>query len=156
MARGAVLWGVGALVLSAALAAPPPVPHGPLLNNKTVSFRLDEPLKLDLAVGGLRVAELRIVHDEASLLDAVLPPRGGVTRFSWLRYTLYAENPGVDDWALAARIRLLDRKGEVIDEFEFRKGVGSGRARSVDFKRLTLNYIVPLIDRIEVTLSAEQ
>ena len=52
--------------------------------------------------------------------------------------------------------RLLDKAGAIIDEFEYGKRVGAGRAKPVDFRRLTLNYAMPLIDRVEVTLSAER
>ncbi len=155
MAQRAAVWSVLLVIASTALAEAP-APQGPLTASKTVHFKKDEPIRLDLAVGGLRVVELRITGDEAGLLESLLPPRGGVSRFSWLRYTLSVENPGDVNWTLAARVRLLDKKGEVIDEFEFKDGVGAGRARSVDLKRLTLNYIVPLIDRVELTLDAEQ
>ncbi len=155
MVRRAAAWSVLLVLVSTALAGAP-APQGPLTASQTVPFKKDEPIRLDLAVGGLRVAELQVTGDEAGLLESLLPPRGGVSRFSWLRYTLSVENPGDVNWTPAARIRLLDKKGEVIDEFEFKGGVGAGRARPVDLKRLTLNYIVPLIDRVELTLDAEQ
>lgn len=140
----------------AAPAAEAPTPAGQLLLSRVVPFQVDQPIKLDIVVGGLRVPDLRIQRDAGSLLDSVLPPRGGQDRFSWLRYTLAAENPGTSGWTLRARIRLLDKAGAIIDEFEYGKRVGAGRAKPVDFRRLTLNYAVPMIDRVEVTLSAER
>ncbi len=146
----------GLPALSQTTATTAAVPAGSLIMSKTVPFKLDEPQKLDIAVGALRVPELRITREDGSLIDSVLPPRGGQTRFSYLRYALSAENPSKESWDLAVRVRLIDKNGAVIDEFEFKKGVSEGRARLVDLKRLTLNYAVPLIDRVELTLSAER
>ena len=155
-----------ALLVAMAVLAPPAVaadpapapagPDGPLVQAKTVPFRQNEPIKLGLAAGGLRLGELTISPTEGTLLDSALPPRGGQESFFWLKYSLAAENPGAEDWWLAVRVRLLDRKGVVIDEFEFRRGVSAGRARSLDLKRLTLGYVIPLIDKVELALSAEQ
>ena len=158
--RGLLLLVTAAVLSHLALAADPPPapagPGGPLVLTKTVPFRQHEPIKLGLAAGGLRLGELTISPTEGTLLDSALPPRGGQESFSWLKYAVAAENPGGEDWWLAVRVRLLDKKGVVIDEFDFRRGVAAGRARSLDFKRLTLNYVVPLIDKVELALSAEQ
>jgi hypothetical protein len=134
----------------------PAVPAGSLIMTKVVPFKIDDPIRLDVAVGTLRVPELRITRDDGSILDDLLPPRGGQSRFSFLRYAVSAENPSRQNWTLAVRVRLLDRNGAVVDEFEFRRTIGDGRARVIDLKRLTLNYAVPLIDRAEITLSAER
>lgn len=135
---------------------PGAVAQGSLILTKSVPFRQDQPIKLDLNIGGLRIPDLRITKDEGTLIDSILPPRGGQSRFSFQRYALFAENPDNKSWRLSARVRLLDKNGAVIDEFEFRGTVRSGRAKAVDFKRLTLNYVLPLVDKVELTLSAEQ
>lgn len=136
--------------------APATPAMGQLVVARALPFRQGETMRVDALVGPLRVPELRVTPDEANLLREFLPPRGGVKRFSYLRYSIAVENPTGTDWTLGARIRLLDRNGAVIDEFEFRGGVDGGRARLVELKRLTLNYVVPLIDRIELTMSAER
>ena len=134
----------------------PAVPAGSLILMKKVPFAEKQPIRLDMVVGNLRVPELKITPTEARLVDQVLPPRGGHARFSWLNYAVSAENPSAQEWTLAVRIRLLDRSGAVIDEFEFSRDIGAGKAKAAELRRLTLNYAVQYVDQVEVTLSAER
>ncbi len=137
-----------------AAPAAAPVPQGPLLQTKVVPFRVGESVPLGLVVGNLRVPEVTVTRDEANMVQEVVPPSGGSTRYSYLRYTIATENPSGRSWRLAARIRLLDRNGAVVDEFELTERIGKGRAEPVRLKRLTLNYAIQYIDRMEVSFSA--
>ncbi|GAB4222176.1 MAG: hypothetical protein Kow0062_18340 [Acidobacteriota bacterium] len=127
-----------------------------MIHTATLRFALDKPLPLKVKVGDLEVRDLTITREERRLLDQVLPPRGGQSRFSWLHYAVHAENPADVSWNLAVRVKLLDRSGAIIDEFEFRERVWRGRARTVDLRRITLNYVIPLIDKVEITLTADR
>ncbi len=138
----------------AALAAPPAAAAG-LVASKTVPFALDKPIELDLQVGDLRVTTMQVARDRRSLLRELLPPPGGETRFSWLRYTVYAENPGDRAWTLNVQVTLLDGNGAVIDEFVFRKRIWRGRAGQAQLRRITLNYAIPLVKKMKVTVSAQ-
>lgn len=144
--------------LAALLAAP----GVPLLAAEEASrtvrrpFTADEPIALDLTVQGVRIPELRIAPTEGRLLDSVLPPRGGQRRFSYLAYRMYAENPVEDRARLRAHVRLLDREGRVIDEFGLTERIGKNRAETIELRRLTLDYVVPLIDEVELTVAVER
>lgn len=138
------------LVLFAAL----PAMAGDLVQSTTVDFAVGKAFKLDLTAGDLRISEFRLLTDDKSLIESVLPPRGGQSRFSWLNYGLMVENATQKTWGITVRIRLLDANNAVIDEFEFGGRVWRGRARVVDIRRLTLNYAIPLTKKIEITLTA--
>jgi hypothetical protein len=113
-------------------------------------FRVGSPIPIDATVGALRVVDLTVVRDERRLIDQVLPPRGGQSRFSWLDYRVVAENPASNSLNLAVTLRLLDENGAIIDEFEMRERVWRGRTEELSLRRLTLNYVLPLIDRVEL------
>lgn len=131
-----------------------PALAGDLVQTATVDFAVGRPVKLDMMAGDLRISEFRILTDDRSLIESVLPPRGGQSRFSWLNYGVMVENATEKTWGVTIRIRLQDANGAVIDEFEFGGRVWRGRARTVDLRRLTLNYAVPMIKKVEITLTA--
>jgi hypothetical protein len=125
-----------------------------LVKTTSVDFRQGQSLELGLEVGNLRVPQLQILPDDASMLDHLRASPGLEARFSWLRYGLYAENPSDESWKLEVQVRLLDGNGAVIDEFEFDGVVRKGRTRLIDKKRITLNYAVQYIETVELTVSA--
>jgi hypothetical protein len=113
---------------------------------------------MDVELGPIRVVDLQVQRDERRLLDSVLPPRGGQSRFSWLEYTFYAENPSDNSWTVDAEVLLYDKNGAIIDEFDLDARVWRKRRDRVgtdfDIRRLAMNYVLPLIDRIEVRFTA--
>lgn len=125
-----------------------------LVQTKTVKFRQGQSIELDMQVGKIRVPHLQVLPDDASMLDHLRASPGLDERFSWLRYGVYAENPGSEDAKLEIQIRLKDDNGAVIDEFDLDGIVRDGRTRLIDRKRVTLNYVVQYIDQVEVTVSA--
>ncbi len=153
-ARGVSALAFILLALPASLAAT--AAGETMIHSETVRFALDTTIPLPVKVGDLEVKELRITRSDQRLFDQVLPPRGGQSRFSWLEYAVLVENPADVSWNLSVRIKLLDRAGAIIDEFEFRERVWRGRAKKVDLRRITLNYVIPLIDKVEITLTADR
>ncbi len=143
------------VVLACLVAAAAPAPAAGLVATKTVPFALDRAVNLDLQVGDLRVTSIQVVRDRKPLLRELLPPPGGETRFSWVRYTVFAENPGDQAWTLNVQVTLLDRNDAVIDEFVFRKRIWRGRAGQARIQRITLNYAIPLVKKMKVTVSAQ-
>lgn len=141
------------LLLAATVATTAAVADEPLIRTVRVPFALDESIRLDTTVGDLRIRDLRVSRDDRSLIDQVLPPRGGQSRFSWLEYAVYAENPSQTSQNLAVRVKLLDANGAVIDEFDFNGRVWRGRADLVKLRRIALNYVTPLIKEVEVALT---
>jgi hypothetical protein len=142
---------LAALFASLALA---PAAAEELIKTKSVEFRQGQSIDLGLQVGKLRVPQLQILPDDAGMLDHLRASPGLEERFSWLRYGLYAENPGDQSWKLEIQVRLLDANGAVVDEFDFDGVVRKGRTRLIDKKRVTLNYAVQYIDDVEITVSA--
>jgi hypothetical protein len=122
---------------------------------RTLDFQLGAPLTVDVTVGDLKVGQLTIARDDKNLLEQLLPSRGGQTRWSYLETTLFVANPSGKAQDLSARVRLLDANDAVIDEFEFDGRVWRGKARALKLRRLTLNYVIPLIKKVEVALIAE-
>ncbi len=110
---------------------------------------------VETRVGALRVTKMGIAPDNAPMFASLLPPRGGQSRYSWLSYSIRVENASDIRHRLGVRVRLLDKNGAVIDEFTFRGRVGKGRYRVLELRRLTLNYIISLVDAVELTLSQE-
>jgi len=148
--------GTGALALAIACGGSLAAAGKTMIHTQTLDFALDRTIPLHVTVGDLEIRDLRITRDDRRLFDQVLPPRGGQSRFSWLQYAVFVENPADVSWNLGVRIRLLDRAGAIIDEFEFRERVWRGRAKKVDLRRITLNYVIPLIDKVEITLTADR
>jgi len=126
-----------------------------LIQSSRHPYQLGQTTQVDVSVGELRVNELSIIEVGQPVFASLLPPHGGQSRFSWVRYGLRVENGSEARHKLAVRVRLLDKNGAVIDEFEFRGSVRKGHYRVLELKRLTLNYIVPLVDALELTVSQE-
>ncbi len=143
------------IVLAVLLAAVVPAPAAGLVAARTVPFALDKATRLDLTVGDLRVTTIQVVRDRKPLIRELLPPPGGESRFSWVRYTVFAENPGDQAWTLNVQVTLLDENDAVIDEFVFRKRIWRGRAGQAQIRRITLNYAIPLVKKMKVTVSAQ-
>jgi hypothetical protein len=137
------------VLLASGLAA-----AGDLVKTTSVEFRQGQSIDLGLEVGNLRVPQLQILPDDASMLDHLRASPGLEARFSWLRYGLYAENPSDQSWKLEVQVRLLDDNDAVVDEFEFDGVVRKGRTRLIDNKRITLNYAIQYIETVELTVSA--
>lgn len=125
----------------------------PMIRTVRVPFSIDESIRLDTTAGELKIRDLRVKRDDRSLIDQALPPRGGQSRFSWLSYAIYAENTSAAASNLMARVKLFDANGAVIDEFEMRGRIWRGRAEIVDLRRITLNYVIPLIHEVEIALT---
>ena len=147
-------WSKVVLAGLAVLLAFGPVIGQDLVETTSVDFRQGQSIELGLDIGDLRVPQLQILPDDASMLDHLRASPGLEARFSWLRYGLYAENPSEESWKLEVQVRLLDGNGAVIDEFEFDGVVRKGRTRLIDNKRITLNYAVQYIETVELTVSA--
>lgn len=118
-------------------------------------FDLKTPYKLDLVLGPVQVNGASISREERRLVDAVLPPRGGQTRYGWLKSLVQVQNQGKDAYDVRVAVKLLDAAGAVIDEFEFGGKAWLGKTRDFTLTRLVLNYVVPLIKQVELTVTVE-
>ncbi len=132
-----------------------PTLAGDLIQTAMLPFELGRTTPVALTVGALRVNELTVSEADQPVFASLLPPHGGQSRYSWILYGVRAENSSERRHKLAARVRLLDKNGAVIDEFEFRGSVRAGHYRVLELKRLTLNYIKSLVDHVELTVSQE-
>ena len=120
-----------------------------------VDFVQGQETAVDLSVGSVRLTALKITADSRQMADSLLPPRGGQERYSWKRYEVHVENSEARRVRVEVHLRLLDAQGAVIDEFTLSSSVRQGRARSFSLRRLTLNYVVPLIRQVAVQLEVK-
>ncbi len=118
-------------------------------------FDLKTPYKLDVVLGPVRVNGAAMSREERRLVDVVMPPRGGQTRFGWLKTLVQVQNQGKDAYDVRVAVKLLDAAGAVIDEFEFGGKSWLGKTREFTLTRLMLNYVVPLIKDVELTITVE-
>lgn len=123
--------------------------------SKTYTIRLPfqqgMALEIDTAVSGVRVADLQIRRDNKTPFDRV---RGGESRYSWFEYELRMQpNEGARN--MRVLFRLYDANDAIIDDFELTKRVWREKEQVIGTRRITLNYIVPLVKEIEVTITAE-
>jgi hypothetical protein len=70
-----------------------------------------------------------------------------------LRAHFLAENPTADEWDVAITLELLDRSGMVIERVT-RRPSWEGEAKPYDFDAEILEYVVPMIARVRLTLEA--
>ena len=114
-------------------------------------FQQGTALKIDTAVSGVNVSHLEIKRDNKSPFDRV---RGGESRYSWFEYDLRVQpNEGARN--VRVIFRLYDANDAIVDDFEINKRVWRAKEQVIDTRRITLNYIVPLVKEVEVTISAE-
>lgn len=143
------------MTLGAVFLLVPGVLFGAEGAQQVVAYQEGQAITLSATLGGVRATELRITADEQRMTDPLLPPHGGQSRFSWRRYDLHLENSTGQRQRVKVLLRLLDESGAVIDEFRVRGSLSKGRTKKLSLRRLTLNYVVPLIAKVEVTLEAE-
>ena len=137
-----------ALVLFAAILPAP-------AQSKTYTIRLPfqqgAALKIDTALSGVKVSDLQIRRDNKSPFDQV---RGGENRYSWFEYDLSLQ-PTEGARNVRVIFRLYDANDAIIDDFELTKRVWRDKEQVISARRITLNYIVPLVKEVEVTITAE-
>ena len=143
------------MTLGAIFVAAPGILFGAGGSRQVVPYQEGQAIRLSADLGGVRATELRITPDQQRMTDPLLPPHGGQSRFSWRRYDLHLENSTGERKRVKVLLRLLDGSGAVIDEFRLEGSISKGRTKKISLRRLTLNYAVPLIAKVEVSLEAE-
>jgi hypothetical protein len=87
-----------------------------------------------------------------SRLRAVAAPSETSTT---LRAHFLAENPTAEGWTVTFTFEFLDRGGKVIDKVTKRES-WEGEAKPYDFDHDILEYVVPLIAHVKITLEARK
>jgi hypothetical protein len=72
-----------------------------------------------------------------------------------LRARFLAENPTSEDWTVTFTVEFLDRSGKVIDKVT-KKESWEGEAKPYDFDHEILEYVVPLIAQVKITMEARR
>jgi hypothetical protein len=72
-----------------------------------------------------------------------------------LRAHFLAENPTAEEWTVAITFEYLDRAGKVIDKVT-KRASWEGEAKPYDFDHDILEYVVPLIAQVKITLEARK
>jgi hypothetical protein len=68
-----------------------------------------------------------------------------------LRGHFIVENPSADEWEVAFTLEFLDKSGKVIDK-AVKKSTWEGEAKPYDFDHAILQYVVPAIAQVRITL----
>jgi hypothetical protein len=83
---------------------------------------------------------------------AGIVPRGTVSETSTtIRAHFVVENPAADEWEVTFTLELLDKSGKLIDR-AVKKSKWEGEAKPFDFDHAILQYVVPSIAQVRITL----
>jgi hypothetical protein len=72
-----------------------------------------------------------------------------------IRSHFLAENPTSDDWQVTFTLEFLDKSGKLIDRAS-RKEKWDAEAKPFDFDHPILQYVVPLIAQVRITLEGRR
>jgi hypothetical protein len=142
------------LVVAVAVGVFAPASAGSLTHR--VPFDLKTPYRVDHDLGPVTVIGVAIESQDRSLIQQVLPPLGGQTRFRWLRTVVQVKNHSGDAHTVSIQVRLLDQHDAVIDEYAWRGKSWRGKTKDFDLERLIMNYVLPMVKTAEFTISVEE
>ena len=136
--------------------------EGSLRFEKTVAFQRDRLIQLGAVVGPVRVAQVQFSTESGGSgggggirerITSRMPSGGGDTSTT-VKASFDTENPRDQQWSVTYTLEFLDANGKLIDratrteEFE-------GEADVVKIERPILTYVIPMISKVRIKLSAE-
>lgn len=125
---------------------------------RTVEFRTGKPLDLAVTVGPVKVSSVEFSnlgrgYGRGGLADRLRAATGASDASTTLRARFPAENPSADEWQVTFSLELVDRGGKTIERVT-RRSSWEGEARAFDFDFEILEYVVPMIARVNLRLEA--
>jgi hypothetical protein len=129
-----------------------------LRGQQTVDFRTARAANLPLKVGpvvfsSVEFSDLGRGAGRGGFGSVLRSAASSSEASTTLRAHFLAENPTPDEWEVTIALEFLDRAGKVIDKVT-RKASWEGEAKPYNFDTEILEYVVPLIARVRITLEA--
>ena len=146
--------GVIALALATSLTAL--AQSSQLRTQRTVTFVTGKTQALEAKVGPVSIQSVEF-NDRgrvAASLGTIV--RGGASASeaqTTIRGHFVVENPSRDEWEVTFTLEFLDKAGKTIDKVT-RKSSWEGEAKPFDFDHPILQYVVPSIAQVRISLEA--
>ncbi len=123
---------------------------------QVVAFRTGQVVNLPLKVGPVVFASVEFSNlgRNGRSISGMLRSAGSSSEASTtVRGHFLAENPTAEEWDVTIVLEFLDRAGKVIERVT-RKPSWEGEAKPYDFDTDILEYVVPMIAQVRITLEA--
>jgi hypothetical protein len=123
---------------------------------KTLKYRTDAELSLDVRVGPVKLSTVKIKVGGGTGIGAAIKAKA--MRFdpetqALLQFAFDVENPDKDEWQVTYTVELLDAKGQVVDHFTS-KDTYEGEAKTTTAEHVMLKAAVPLVDKVRFKFQA--
>jgi hypothetical protein len=153
-----VLCAAGAAALVAAPASLLHAQQSSLRGQQTVEFRTSRAATLPLKVGpvafsSVEFSDLGRGSGRGGFGSVLRSATSASEASTTLRAHFLAENPTAEEWEVTIAMEFLDKAGKVIEKTT-RKASWEGEAKPYNFDTEILEYVVPLIARVRITLEA--
>jgi hypothetical protein len=124
---------------------------------RVITFTTGKPVPLSAKVGPVNVQSVEFSDRGRAASKgalAALVPGGNLSETStMLRGHFLVENPSADEWEVTFTVEFLDKSGKLIDK-AVKKSAWEGEAKPFDFDHPILQYVVPSIAQVRITLEA--
>jgi len=123
----------------------------------TVPYRVGKELELGGKVGPVTVRSVTFSESESGHVGSTIMGklrRGDEGLQGVIKLAFAGENPTKEEWEVSFVIELLDRDGKTIDRFE-RSTDFQGEAKTYDTEHAILRYVMPLIHKVKIGMSAK-
>jgi hypothetical protein len=150
------------LLLVAGLLAPfatHAAEEGGLRFQKTVPYRLGKLTELNAKVGPVRVDSIELTQPKdgggpaASIVGRIRGGGGSSETQATIRAAFDTQNPSEEEWVVTYTLDFLDRDGKLIDRVSKSQGF-EGEAKVYNLDHQILEYVLPMIHRVEIRLEA--
>lgn len=152
LCRAFAIAGVSCLALGASLAAL--AQDSSLRAERVVSYATGKAQSLAAKVGPVSIQSVEFTdrgRGSSGGLVTMVRGGGGSETTTTIRGHFLVENPSADEWEVAFTLEFLDKAGKLIDKAT-KKSKWEGEAKPFDFDHAILEYVVPAIAQVRITL----
>ncbi|HVR98819.1 MAG TPA: hypothetical protein VMW27_19530 [Thermoanaerobaculia bacterium] len=148
---------LGLALLTAAVSSA--AEEGSLRFQKTVPYKLGKLVELNAKVGPVRVDSIEFSQPKdgggpaASIVGRIRGGGGSSETQATIRAAFDTQNPNEDEWVVTYTLDFLDRDGKLIDRVTKSEGF-EGEAKVYNLDHQILEYVLPMIHRVEIRLEA--
>ena len=140
------------LVLGASLVAL--AQDSSLRAERVVSYAIGKPVPVSAKVGPVSIQSVEFTDrgrasSPSGLTNLVRPSVSEAS--TTIRSHFLVENPSADEWEVSFTLEFLDKSGALIDKAT-KKSTWEGEAKPFDFDHVILQYVVPSIAQVRITL----
>ena len=141
------------LALGASLAAL--AQDSSLRTERVVSYVTRKNIPLSAKVGPVNIQSVEFTDrgrgSTPGGLSGIMRGGGSPETNTTIRAHFIVENPSADEWEVTFTLEFLDKSGKLIDKAT-RKASWEGEAKPLDFDHPILQYVVPAIAQIRISL----